>query len=231
MSDDQTRKVAELLKGERFAFLTTVMKDGRLASRPMTLQEVEFDGDLWFFAERESNPVRHITDSPQVNVGVGSGGTWVSLSGDAVLVEDVAKKRELWNSAVEAWFPGARRRQRRPAQGGVGLRGGLGQPGRAARDGVQLRQGEGHRRADRGRGEREGRPVAALSRRPGCARSVRRPSRGARSRSGRPARDGRTGSPGPGRSPARAAPAAGPRSPRPRRRRRGPGCGPARRSR
>jgi general stress protein 26 len=105
MSADQTRKVAELLRGERFAFLTTVMKDGRLASRPMTLQEVEFDGDLWFFAERDSNPVRHITDSPQVNVGVGSGGTWVSVSGDAVLVTDVAKKRELWNSAVEAWFP------------------------------------------------------------------------------------------------------------------------------
>jgi general stress protein 26 len=105
MTNDQTRTVAELLKGERFAFLTTVMKDGRLASRPMTLQEVEFDGDLWFFAERDSNPVRHITDSPQVNVGVGSRGTWVSLSGDAVLVADVAKKRELWNSAVEAWFP------------------------------------------------------------------------------------------------------------------------------
>ena len=105
MSADQTRKVAELLRGERFAFLTTVMKDGRLASRPMTLQEVEFDGDLWFFAERDSNPVRHITDSPQVNVGVGSGGTWVSVSGDAILVTDVAKKRELWNSAVEAWFP------------------------------------------------------------------------------------------------------------------------------
>ena len=97
--------MAELLRGERFAFLTTVMKDGRLASRPMTLQEVEFDGDLWFFAERDSNPVRHITDSPQVNVGAGSGGSWVSLSGDAVLVADVAKKRELWNSAVEAWFP------------------------------------------------------------------------------------------------------------------------------
>jgi general stress protein 26 len=105
MSDEQTQKVAELIKGERFGFLTTVMKDGRLASRPMTLQQVEFDGDLWFFAERDSNPVRHITDSPQVNVGVGSGGTWVSLCGDAVVVTDAQKKRELWNSGVEAWFP------------------------------------------------------------------------------------------------------------------------------
>ena len=105
MSEDQTRKVAELLKGERFGFLTTITMDGRLTSRPMTLQEVEFDGDLWFFAERDSNPVEHVAASPQVNVGVGSGGTWVSLTGDAVVVEDAAKKRELWNSAVEAWFP------------------------------------------------------------------------------------------------------------------------------
>ncbi|WP_040339219.1 pyridoxamine 5'-phosphate oxidase family protein [Candidatus Blastococcus massiliensis] len=105
MSHDQTRKVAELLKGERFGFLTTITMDGRLTSRPMTLQEVEFDGDLWFFAERDSHPVEHIRASPEVNVGVGSGGTWVSLTGEAVVVEDAAKKRELWNSAVGAWFP------------------------------------------------------------------------------------------------------------------------------
>ena len=61
MTDDQTRKVAELIKGERFGFLTTITMDGRLTSRPMTLQEVEFDGDLWFFAERGSRKVQHIT--------------------------------------------------------------------------------------------------------------------------------------------------------------------------
>jgi general stress protein 26 len=105
MTDDDTRTVARLLKGERFAFLTTRSPDGTLTSRPMTLQEVEFDGDLWFFAERDSHPVTHITLSPQVNVGVGSGGSWVSLTGRAVVVEDAARKRELWNSAVEAWFP------------------------------------------------------------------------------------------------------------------------------
>ena len=105
MTTDDSRTVAELLKGERFAFLTTRSPDGTLTSRPMTLQEVEFDGDLWFFAERDSNPVHHIAASPEVNVGVGSGGSWVSLTGDAVVVDDPAKKRELWNSAVEAWFP------------------------------------------------------------------------------------------------------------------------------
>ena len=104
-SPDATRKVAELVKGQKFGFLTTTMPDGRLTSRPMALQEVEFDGDLWFFAEHDAPWLAHVTASPQVNVGVGSGGTWVSLTGDAVVVEDIAKKRELWNAAVGAWFP------------------------------------------------------------------------------------------------------------------------------
>lgn len=105
MSAEDTRKVAELIQGERFGFLTTVTPEGKLTSRPMTLQEVEFDGDLWFFAERSSHPVAHIAASTQVNVGIGSGGTWVSLTGHARVVDDLAKKKELWNGGVEAWFP------------------------------------------------------------------------------------------------------------------------------
>jgi general stress protein 26 len=105
MSAEDTRKVAELIKGQRFGFLTTTTPEGTLTSRPMTLQEVEFDGDLWFFAERGSHPVQHIQVSRQVNVGIGSGGTWVSLTGSARVVDDLAKKKELWNGAVEAWFP------------------------------------------------------------------------------------------------------------------------------
>ncbi|MGY1640507.1 pyridoxamine 5'-phosphate oxidase family protein [Geodermatophilus sp. SYSU D00703] len=105
MTTDDTRKVADLIKGERFGFLTTIDPGGKLTSRPMTLQEVEFDGDLWFFAERGTDWLAHIAASPQVNVGIGSGGTWVSLTGHASIVDDVAKKKELWNSGAEAWLP------------------------------------------------------------------------------------------------------------------------------
>jgi general stress protein 26 len=105
MTTDDTGKVAELLKGQRIGMLTTTDAQGTLISRPMALQEVEFDGNLWFFAERTSRKVAHVSASPQVNVTVGSGSPWVSLTGSARVVEDAAKKRELWNSAVEAWFP------------------------------------------------------------------------------------------------------------------------------
>jgi len=105
MTTEDTRKVAELVKGEKFGFLTTVTPTGKLTSRPMALQEVEFDGDLWFFTRRDTEWLTHITTSPQVNVGIGSGGTWVSLTGAASVVDDAAKKKELWNKGVEAWLP------------------------------------------------------------------------------------------------------------------------------
>ncbi|MCV2490110.1 pyridoxamine 5'-phosphate oxidase family protein [Geodermatophilus sp. YIM 151500] len=105
MSSPESRKVAELVKDHRFGMLTTRDPFGTLMSRPMALQEVEFDGDLWFFAERGSRKVQHVTSSPQVNVAMSSNDSWVSLTGEAVVVDDVAKKRELWNGGVEAWLP------------------------------------------------------------------------------------------------------------------------------
>ena len=105
MSAEDTHKVAELLKDQKFGFLTTTTPEGKLTSRPMALQEVEFDGDLWFFAERSAPWLAHIAASPQVNVGAGSGGNWISLTGHAAVVSDVAKKKELWNAGAEAWLP------------------------------------------------------------------------------------------------------------------------------
>ena len=105
MTDDAAHKVAELISGHRIAMMTTRDPDGTLTSRPMALQETEFDGDLWFFAERGARKLAHLAADPQVNVTVGSGSTWVSLTGTGVLVDDPARKRELWNAVVEAWFP------------------------------------------------------------------------------------------------------------------------------
>jgi general stress protein 26 len=104
-NDEGIAKVAELSKGVRFGMLTTTAPDGRLIGRPMALQEVEFDGDYWFFAERASRKVEHIRADPRVSVTLGSADTWVAVAGRAEVVDDRAKARELWNAAVEAWFP------------------------------------------------------------------------------------------------------------------------------
>lgn len=107
MSDDTSdvTKVAELARDIRIAMLTTVDQSGDLISRPMAQQEVEFDGDLWFFAERDSRKVRHITANPRVAVTLTSNDTWISLNGTAAIVDDPVKAKDLWNTWVEAWMP------------------------------------------------------------------------------------------------------------------------------
>jgi general stress protein 26 len=102
---EEVRKVADLASDIRVGMLTTIDDIGRLISRPMAQQEVGFDGDLWFFAERDSRKVAHIVARPEVSVTLTSKDTWISIYGTAELVDDRAKARELWNSWVEAWLP------------------------------------------------------------------------------------------------------------------------------
>jgi len=104
-TSEQVKKVADLAKGIRIGMLTTVDADGHFISRPMAQQEVEFDGDLWFFAERSSRKVAQINANPHVSVTLTSNDTWISLDGEAQIVEDKAKAKELWNTWVEAWMP------------------------------------------------------------------------------------------------------------------------------
>jgi general stress protein 26 len=104
-TDSDVTKVAKLTKDIRIGMLTTVGPDGHFVSRPMAQQEVEFDGDLWFFAERDSRKVAHIAADPHVGLTLTSGDTWISLDGDAEIVDDTAKAKELWNPWVEAWLP------------------------------------------------------------------------------------------------------------------------------
>jgi general stress protein 26 len=106
--DDDTRKVAELIKDIRVAMLPHTDSTGRLVSHPMATQEVEFDGDVLFIAERDSHKCQDIAaQSPaKVNVSFSSGSSWVSLSGTAEIVDDPAKLEELWNTFTDAWMEG-----------------------------------------------------------------------------------------------------------------------------
>ncbi|GAA1888786.1 pyridoxamine 5'-phosphate oxidase family protein [Lapillicoccus jejuensis] len=106
MSDDQDlTTVRDIMKSERTAMFTTVAPDGALHAAPMTTQEAEFDGDAWFLVHRESETVTNLQAQPKVNVTWAGATAWLSVAGTASVVEDAAKKDELWNEMTEAWFP------------------------------------------------------------------------------------------------------------------------------
>jgi general stress protein 26 len=106
-ANQDVKKLGELIKDIKFAMLTTVEPDGSLHSRPMATQEVDFDGDLWFFTGASTAKVDEVRHDQHVNVSYAEPGdnTFVSVSGKATVVRDRAKAKELWNPVYKAWFP------------------------------------------------------------------------------------------------------------------------------
>lgn len=100
----------DLIKDIKFAMFTTRHSNGHMHSRPMTTQNKRMDEDdsLWFFMSRSGEPVADLIAQPDVNVVYASPGddSYVSVSGIASVVDNPAKKEQLWNKLNEAWFAG-----------------------------------------------------------------------------------------------------------------------------
>lgn len=100
----------KLIKDVRFAMFTTRDAQGSMRSRPMTTQNAAMNEDdsLWFFASRSGQPVADFESNPMVNVSYSdpAASSYVSVSGKASVVEDMARKKQLWSKMVQAWFPG-----------------------------------------------------------------------------------------------------------------------------
>lgn len=104
---ENVEKLGDLIKGIRFAMLTTVDPDGSLRSRPMTTQETEFDGTLWFFVQSDSPKVNEVNQHHQVNVSYADPDhhRYISVSGRAQMVYSRRKMEELWRPAYKLFFP------------------------------------------------------------------------------------------------------------------------------
>jgi len=103
---DGRARVIKLVERAESAMLTT-MADDKHVSRPMAVQETEFDGDLWFFAYDSSEKARQISANPSVNVAFANDkkSEWLSISGTAEVVHDRDKAEQLWAKPLETWFP------------------------------------------------------------------------------------------------------------------------------
>ncbi|MDB5960292.1 MAG: hypothetical protein JWP59_1586, partial [Massilia sp.] len=103
----QAAELSDKIKSVRFGMFTTVDQYGHLISQPMTNQEVDADGALWFFTSSNTDLWQNIASNPKVNVSFAEpeDSVYVSISGVAERVVDRARIDALWNPMVAAWFP------------------------------------------------------------------------------------------------------------------------------
>jgi general stress protein 26 len=95
------------VKDVKFGMFTTQDAGGALTSRPLTLQQLDDEGNLWFFVSDKEEFTGELSGHPSVNVSFADvdDHLYVSTSGRAELLRDRAKAEQLWNPAVKAWFP------------------------------------------------------------------------------------------------------------------------------
>ena len=106
MSDAESiSKVTDIINDSHIGMFTTINEAGALVSRPLAVQEVKDDGDMWFFTSSTTSQVAHIRANPAVNVSFGKRTEWVSVAGTAEVVTDRQLIHDMWNQVVEAWFP------------------------------------------------------------------------------------------------------------------------------
>lgn len=102
-------KINDLIKNIRIAMVTFSTKEGHLHAVPMTTQNKEFNGVIWFIGSKKSELVQNLPKNNQVNLAYStSSNNYVSIHGTGELVNDSIILDELWSPAYNAFFEGGK---------------------------------------------------------------------------------------------------------------------------
>lgn len=99
-------KLREIAMGARVCHFTTNLSRRPLASRPMSTQEVDDQGNFWFLSQRSSHKNHDIENDPEVQLFYSNTGSseYLSVFGFAEEITDRQKLEEIWNPIAKAWF-------------------------------------------------------------------------------------------------------------------------------
>ncbi len=101
-------KIKELAEPARICFFTTKSQDGESHSRPMSLQEVDENGVIWFLSSIDSLKDQEIKNDDYVELYFmnHSSYEYTFIKGQASVSQDKALIEKYWNSFANAWFDG-----------------------------------------------------------------------------------------------------------------------------
>jgi general stress protein 26 len=106
-STEAIKKIKELIKSaETCFFSTTPLTGSSSGTRPMSVQKVDDNGDLWFLSANDSFKNQEIQANPEVKLHFqGSAHSdFLYLQGIASITEDKNIIHELWEPILKVWF-------------------------------------------------------------------------------------------------------------------------------
>lgn len=106
-SAEATEKIKQLAEKASSCFFCTNIKAGSpFETRPMAVQQIDEQGNLWFLSADDSNKNEQIEETPKVQLLFQGShhSDFLSIYGTATLSKDKAKIHELWNPIIKNWF-------------------------------------------------------------------------------------------------------------------------------
>ena len=104
---EAVEKIKELVdKAKTCFFCTTAPADASHSGRPMSVQKVDDQGNLWFLSPDDSHKNLEVTDDPSVKLFFQGSphSDFLELNGRATISRDKAKIKELWEPIIKTWF-------------------------------------------------------------------------------------------------------------------------------
>lgn len=102
------KKLKELAEKARTCMFATELEKLPITSRPMSLQECDEDGNLWFISSAASNKNFEITEDNRVQLFFmnTSNSEYLSVFGTACIYKDKNTIEDKWSPFANAWFEG-----------------------------------------------------------------------------------------------------------------------------
>lgn len=98
--------INDIIEDFQIAMLVTVGTDNKLHSRPMSIAKHDEDSGMLHFATSvEADKTDEIKQNPRVNITMQSATQFVSLSGQATIINDRSLINNLFQESWKAWFP------------------------------------------------------------------------------------------------------------------------------
>jgi len=107
--DEGIKKIKELAsKADICFFCTNIITGKPFSTRPMSVQQVDDGGNIWFLAANDSGLNKEITKDPSVQLLFqGSDySDFLNIHGTASSASDKGKIKEFWKPMFKTWFTG-----------------------------------------------------------------------------------------------------------------------------
>ena len=103
---ESIEKIVELVNKIHVCMFCTKLQQAPFSSRPMGTMEADKDGNLWFFSNKDSDKNHEVEQNPQVQLLYSdpSNAEFICIFGNAEVLVDKEKAKELWKPLAKVWF-------------------------------------------------------------------------------------------------------------------------------